>query len=92
MADRLEAIALLPSVHLAYHVDFLTSFRCEFTIAQLFDRPFCVDCDVIMKKSANRCDVGPLANGRADWCFISSVQNTGYSLNLHKEKLHIQSN
>ena len=33
---------------------------CDVTIAQLFDGPF--DCDVIMKKSANMCDVGPLAN------------------------------
>ena len=38
---------------------FLTSFHCDVTIAQLFDGPF--DCDVIMKKSANRCTVGPLA-------------------------------
>ena len=38
---------------------FLTSSYCDVTIAQLFDGPF--DCDVIMKKSANMCDVGPLA-------------------------------
>ena len=31
---------------------FLTSFYCDVTIAQLSDGPF--DCDVIMKKSANR--------------------------------------
>ena len=38
---------------------FLTSFYCDITIMQLFDG-FC-DCDVLMKKSANRCGVGPLA-------------------------------
>ena len=38
---------------------FLTSFYCDVTIAHLSDGPF--DCDVIMKKSANRCDVGHLA-------------------------------
>ena len=38
---------------------FLTSFYCDVTIAPLSDGPF--DCDVIMKKFANRCDVGPLA-------------------------------
>ena len=31
------------------------SFYCDVTIAQPFDGPF--DFDVIMKKSANRCDV-----------------------------------
>ena len=41
---------------------FFTSFDCDITIAQLFDGPF--DCDVIMKKSANRCDVRPLAIGQ----------------------------
>ena len=38
---------------------FLTSFYCDVISALRSDGPF--DCDVIMKKSANRCDVGPLA-------------------------------
>ena len=38
---------------------FLTSFYCDITIEQLFDGPF--DCDVTIKKSANRCGVRPLA-------------------------------
>ena len=35
----------------------LTSFYCDITIAQLFDWPF--DCDVLINKSANRCNVEP---------------------------------
>ena len=50
------------SGHVAPHVDFLTSFYYDVTMAQLFDGPF--DCDVTMKKSTNRCDVGPLAKGQ----------------------------
>ena len=38
---------------------FLTSFYCDITIVQFVDG-LC-DCDVIMKKLANRCGVGPLA-------------------------------
>ena len=38
---------------------FLTSFDYDITILQRHDRPF--DCDIIMKKSVNRCDVGPFA-------------------------------
>ena len=34
---------------------FLTSFWFDVTIAQMFDGPF--DCDLIMKKLANMCDV-----------------------------------
>ena len=47
------------SWHVAFHVAFLTSFYCDVTIAPLSEGPF--DCDVIMMKSANRCNVGPLA-------------------------------
>ena len=43
----------------AFHVAFLTSFYYDVTIMQPSDGPF--DCDVIMEKSAKRCDVGPLA-------------------------------
>ena len=53
------SIALSPySVHVVLHVVFLTSFHCDVTTAQPLDGPF--DCDVTMKKSAKRCDVGPL--------------------------------
>ena len=38
---------------------FLMSFYCDVTIAQLFEGSF--NCDVIMKKSANKCNGGPLA-------------------------------
>ena len=56
-------IALSPSSgHVLLHMVFLASFHCDVTIAQPFDGPF--DCDVIMQKSANRCDVGPLAKGQ----------------------------
>ena len=44
---------------------FLTSFYCDVTIAPLSDGPF--DYDVIMKKSANRCDVGSLAIPQLQW-------------------------
>ena len=44
--------------HVALHVAFLTSFYYDVIIKQPFDGPF--DCDVIMEKSANRCDVGSL--------------------------------
>ena len=43
---------------------FLMSFYCDITIVHLFDGPF--DCDIIMKKSANRYDVGPLVKGRLE--------------------------
>ena len=47
---------------------FLPSFSCDVIITQLFDWPF--NCDVIMKKSANKCDVGPLAIGQMFDCVI----------------------
>ena len=57
---RLSVIGLSPNPgHSALHVLFLTSFYCDVTIAHPFDGPF--TCDVTMEKSANRCDVGPLA-------------------------------
>ena len=56
-------IALSPnSGHMVLHVVLLTSFHCDVTTAQQLDGPF--GCDVTMKKSANRCDVGPLAKGQ----------------------------
>ena len=44
--------------------DFLTSFYCDVTIAQIFDGPF--DYDVIMEKSTNKWDVGSLK--RCKYC------------------------
>ena len=64
-------IALSPnSGHAVLHVVFLTSFHCDVTTAQQLDGPF--DCDIIMKKSANRCDVGPLAKGQLAETFSTS--------------------
>ena len=57
-----QTIHLSPdSEHAAFRMDFLTSFYCNTTVAQLFDGLF--DCSVIMKKYADRCHVGPLRNG-----------------------------
>ena len=39
-------------------VEFLMSLYCDIIMAQFFDGSF--DCDVIMKKSAIRCDLRPL--------------------------------
>ena len=59
----IKSIALSPnSGNVVPYVVFLTSFHCQVTAAQSLDGPF--DCDVTMKKSANRCDVGPLAKGQ----------------------------
>ena len=56
-------IALLPnSGHVVLHVVLLTSFYCDVTTKQHLDGPF--GYDVTMKKSVNRCDVGPLAKGQ----------------------------
>ena len=56
-------IALSPNPgHVVLHVVLLTSFHRDVTTAQQLDGPF--GCDVTMKKSANRCDVGPLAKGQ----------------------------
>ena len=49
------------SQYAALDVDFLTSFYCDITIAQLFDGPF--DCDVIKKKFAYKWDVEHLVTG-----------------------------
>ena len=55
-----RSIGLSPNPgHDALNVLFLTSFYCDVTITHPFDGPF--NCDVTMEKSANRCDVGPLA-------------------------------
>ena len=43
----------------------LTSFYRDVTNAPLSDGPF--DCDIIMKMSANRWDVGPLAIRQLEW-------------------------
>ena len=49
------------SITCVFPCGFLMSFYCNVTTAQLFDGPF--ECDFIMKKSANKCIVGPLAQG-----------------------------
>ena len=61
--------------HQALHVLFLTSFYCDVTITHPFDGPF--NCDVTMEKSANRCDVGPLAIRQLPghlFCFLLTVK------------------
>ena len=47
---------------MALNVQILTSLHCDVTIVNLFDSPF--DCDITMKKSANRCNVGPFVKGQ----------------------------
>ena len=76
-------IALSPnSWHVLLHVVLLTSFHCDVTIAQPLDGPF--DCDVTMKKSANRCNVGPLAKGQLFTLLLIStlLLNLTFHLNL----------
>ena len=61
------------------HVFLLTSFHCDVTPAQPLDGPF--DCDVTMKKSANRYDVGPLAKGQLSVSlYMVMSQNVMYHL------------
>ena len=43
-------------------LEFLMSFYCDVTVVQLFNGTF--DGDVIMKKSANMCNVRPSAKGQ----------------------------
>ena len=59
------------SEHVVLHEVFLTSFHCDVTTAQPLNGPF--DCDVTMKKSANRCDVGPLAKGQLNKVFLDDL-------------------
>ena len=53
------------------HVVLLTSFHCDITTVQPLDGPFY--CDVTMKKSAIRCDVGPLARGQLTALEIAKI-------------------
>ena len=53
-------------------MDFLRSFCCEIIVAQLLDGLF--DCDVIMQKITNRCDIWCLAKGH----FL--IRDTKYNL------------
>ena len=63
--NLVSTIALSPnSGHVVLHVVLLTSFHCDVIIAQPLDGQF--DCDVTVKKSANRCNVGPLAKGQLE--------------------------
>ena len=56
---------------LAHNVGILMSFYVNVTIKKLFVEPF--DCDVIMKKSAIRCDFGPLVTGQ--WMDFVNLQS-----------------
>ena len=47
--------------YVVLNVDFLTSLCNDVTIEQLFNGLFV--CDVILKMSANRCNVGPFVKG-----------------------------
>ena len=55
------------------HVVLLTSFHCDVTTVQPLDGPFYFE--VTIKKSAKRCDVGPLAKGQLyiAWLYVYLV-------------------
>ena len=72
---NVSVIALSPNLgHMVLHVVFLTSFHCDVTTAQALDGPF--DCDVKMKKSANKCDVGPLGMGQFQQGLHACIHHT----------------